>query len=262
MADVPLVLAFLFGILSFISPCIIPMIAVYFTAITGFSLEQLVGLKKTKHLTRHVFFSTLVFVAAFSLVFILLGTAAGFLGEILSSSIVSYTRIMEILAGIVFLIFSLQLLGVFNRFQIPILHSVRTWAEEKMQLKRFRKENGFMGLFGVFLIGFFFAIVCSHCFGYTFYPLLVTAAASSSFQVGALTLLAFSIGLAIPFLLMGLFFSTSISYLHFAKTHARLLSKLIGVMLLIFAILFIAGWYADFQGVFMQYLPDVLTSFR
>lgn len=257
MADVSIFLAFLFGIISFLSPCIIPMIIVYLTAITGFSVEELAKLKERKNLSRHVFFSTLVFVFAFTIVFVLLGGTAGFIGQAFSKYIAQYGRLMEFVGGAIFLLFGLKVLGFFKKIRIPILAGLFENSRKEFEGKYL--SNGETAGFGkIFMIGFLFAVFCSHCFGYTFYPLLATTAASASIAVGMQNLLAFSMGLAIPFILAGIFFEKALDYLGFFKKHQGKISLAVGLILIIYGLILLTGNFLAMQGLFMQYFPDVL----
>ncbi len=256
MADVPFWVSFLLGVLAFLSPCIIPMIIVYLTAITGLSVEELAGLHKRTGLRRHVLFSSIAFVLAFSFVFILLGGTAGFIGNFFSQTISNYSKLMELIGGLFFILFGLQFLGVLIKFNF--LQGLKNKIQEKIPLSSLRNENGFLNIIGIFLIGLFFAIVCSHCFGYVFYPLLVTTAASSSVTVGLLNLFFFSFGLGIPFILVGLFFSESLIVLEFLKQHYKLVSVLVGLFLVFYGLILVSGNFLTVQGFFLNNFPDIL----
>lgn len=165
---------------------------------------------------------------------------------------------MEFVGGIIFLLFGLKMIGLFKKIKLNPVNSFFAMAQEKMNLKSFRKSDGLLGFAGIFLIGFFFAIFCSHCFGYTFYPLLVSSAGSASIAVGMQNLLAFSIGLAIPFILTGIFFSKALDYLEFFKKHQSKISFVVGLILIFYGLILLTGNFLAMQGFFMQYFPDAL----
>lgn len=253
MVGIELLFAFLIGVLSFLSPCIIPMIIVYLSTITGFSMEELTGKINAKNLRRRVFFSTIVFVASFTLVFTLVGGTAGFLGSLLTQ----YMQLMEFIGGLFLIFFGLHLIGLFRKIslKIPFLDNAKCAMEEKFNLNRFKREDGFLGYTGVFIVGFFFALVCSHCIGPTLYPIIIYAASTGSAQIGMLTLLAFSIGLGIPFIISGLFLGRVLGYLEIVKKHYRLIEVIMGLILILFGLLMVTGNFMLLSDLFSRFIP-------
>ena len=247
MEPLTLAIAFLMGIVSFLSPCIIPMIIVYLTTITGFSLDELMETRGSKALRRNLLLRTLAFVASFTLVFSVVGGAAGFAGSLLAQ----YFSALSLITGALFILFGLHLIGL---LRLPLGHS-KGLGGLSGKLKRFRGSDGGLSYLGVFIVGFFFALVCSHCIGPTLYSIVALAASTASASDGMALLFAFSIGLGIPFMLTALFFWQAVGYLHLAKRHVRLLSLAIGILLLLFGLVLVTGNYLALTSLFYQIVP-------
>ncbi|MDO8339716.1 MAG: cytochrome c biogenesis protein CcdA [Candidatus Burarchaeum sp.] len=266
MDFVTLAIAYALGILSFLSPCIIPMIIVYITTVTGLSLEELAGAggagmkgsgakagqaelkkKEGRELRRRLLLRTVAFVASFTLVFTLVGGAAGYAGTMLAQ----YFNGLSVLTGAIFIVFSLHLLGLLH---LPLSHS-RGLGSIGRLLACFRHEKGGLNYLGVFIVGLFFALVCSHCIGPTLYSILALAASTASAGEGMALLFAFSLGLGLPFILTALFFGRALEYLQLAKRHVRLISLAMGIILLLFGIVLITGNYVALVSLFYSIIP-------
>lgn len=231
-----LFVAFLTGLVSFLSPCIVPMIIVYLTTITGLSLRQL-----HSHSVRKILFlRTLAFIASFTIVFTIVGAIAGTLGNLLSS----YFSLMTTLTGLLFLFLGLKSLGLLNLPHLPL----------KIP-KSLRTSDGSLSYVGVFLVGLFFALVCSHCISLTLFPTIALAASTTSATAGALTMLAFSLGLGLPFLAVSLFLSSAIRKLRRLEPALPLLQKVAGLIFLLFALLFLTGQYLNFVSLLYRLIP-------
>jgi len=247
MEPITLAIAFLIGTASFLSPCIMPMIIVYITTVTGFSLDGLAGTGKRKALRRHLLLRTLAFIASFTLVFTLVGGAAGYAGSLLAQ----YFNALSLFAGAIFILSSLHLLGI---LQLQLSHSRGLHSISK-KLSRFKHSAGGLSYLGGFIVGLFFALVCSHCIGPTLYSIISLAASTASAGEGMALLFAFSTGLGIPFLLTALFFGRALEYLQLAKRHVRLISTVMGLVLLLFGLVLITGNYLALTSLFYRLIP-------
>ena len=173
-------LAFGAGFISFLSPCVLPLIPGYISYISGESLGDIVEKQKK------VILKTVLFSLGFSLVFISFGATASFIGNILLEN----SNTLRIIAGIIIIIFSLQLIGILN---LNFLN----------QEKRFQTKNYSNNLFFPVLVGAAFGFGWTPCIGPVLGSILTLAAVESSIGKGILLLSFYSLGLAIPFILSG-----------------------------------------------------------
>ena len=227
-------IAFGAGFISFLSPCVLPLIPGYISFISGQSLNEILVSKKIN------FFPLILFCFGFSTVFIILGASASFLGQTLLQN----SEILRIVAGIVIIIFSLQLLGIIN---ISFLN-----LEKRFDTKR--SEN----ILFPYLIGLAFGFGWTPCIG----PILGSILALASIEetlFRAVTLLSFySLGLAIPFILAGYLTQKFLIFSKNFKNNIQLISKAGGIILLITGILIltnqlqIIGFYIIKIFPFMQ----------
>ena len=202
-------IAFGAGFISFLSPCVLPLIPGYISFISGQSLNEILVSKKIN------FFPLILFCFGFSTVFIILGASASFLGQTLLQN----SEILRIVAGIVIIIFSLQLLGIIN---ISFLN-----LEKRFDTKR--SEN----ILFPYLIGLAFGFGWTPCIG----PILGTILALASIEetlFRAVTLLSFySLGLAIPFILAGYLTQKFLIFSKNFKKNINMISKIGGSILLV-----------------------------
>lgn len=221
MEKINFLVAFGAGLLSFLSPCILPLIPGYLGFISGLSLEEL---KNNSASQQKIWRGALFFVAGFSLVFILLGTSVSYLGTFFNSSLFWLNKI----AGVFLILLGLNLTGVF-KFKLFNF-------EKKFQLK---KINGSLWL--SFLLGCAFAFGWSPCIGPILASILVMAANQQTAWAGALLLTAYSAGLALPFLLAALAINKFLTYFIKFKKALFIVSFLTGFLLIFVGILLLSG---------------------
>lgn len=220
--EVSLIAAFIAGLLSFLSPCILPLVPGYISYISGISLEDLKETKKEKRFYR-VFLSALFFVMGFSLVFTLLGASATFFGQLLQE----YSDWFKRVGGILIILFGLHMMGI---IQIPLLN----------YQKRFNLvgKDSFHLFLTPFLIGFFFAFGWTPCIGPILATILVYASHQETVSKGTTLLMVYSIGLGIPFLLTALAVNKFYQLAGFIKKYFREI-EIIGGIFMIFVGVFI-----------------------
>lgn len=231
-------IAFIAGIISFISPCIIPMITVYFTTITGLSIEELKNIKDKK-IKLNVISSTFAFILAFTIVFTIAGGTAGWIASLFKN----YLYLLNIIGGIFVILFGLNLLGVINiNFK-----SINLPENKIFGIKT--------GTFKAFLIGLFFAFACSHCIGPILYSILIYAGSTGSAASGMLIMFIFSIGLAVPYILVGLFMDKILFGLTKISKYMRTISNILGTIMIIFGILLLTDRYSYIVGILNKIIP-------
>ena len=206
------------GFISFLSPCVLPLIPGYISYISGQNLEQIVE-KKQKILAK-----TIIFSLGFSLVFISFGATASYFGSFL----INYSDTLRIIAGIIIIIFSLQIMGVLK---------LNIFNKEK----RFYTKNYSNNLFFPFLVGTAFAFGWTPCIGPVLGSILTLAAVETSIAQGVILLSFYSLGLAIPFILSGYGITKFLSVSKNLKSKMRMISLIGGSVLLITGILILTN---------------------
>lgn len=236
-------MAFLAGLVSFLSPCIIPMITVYFSIITGMCVEQLEKTIKSKAIRFRIVINTLLFIVAFTIVFSAAGAASGKASSFIKENIV----VLNILGGIAVIILALKLLGLFRAitFRIKFLDDI---------FDRFR-ANASTGYLTTFLVGIFFAVACSHCVGPLLYSMLIFAGNTGSIYSGMAVMFMFSMGLAVPYLLLGIAFGKLMSFLKRIQKYHKVISLAAGVVLLIFGILLFLNRFTLIVEILYKIIP-------
>ena len=211
-------LAFGAGFISFLSPCVLPLIPGYISYISGESLGDIVEKQKK------VILKTVLFSLGFSLVFISFGATASLIGNILLEN----SNTLRIIAGIIIIIFSLQLIGILN---LNFLN----------QEKRFQTKNYSNNLFFPILVGAAFGFGWTPCIGPVLGSILTLAAVESSIGKGILLLSFYSLGLAIPFILSGYGISKFLAFSKNFRKNIKIVSVTGGVILLITGILILTN---------------------
>ena len=208
------------GLLSFLSPCVLPLIPAYFSFITGLTLDELTQGKK--EVRKKVILSTLFYVAGFSFIFILFGASASFLGGFASK----YSWVVRYLGGSIIIVFGLHLLGIIN---------IKGFNFEK---KIHVKEKP-IHLMGVFVIGMAFGAGWSPCIGPLLGSILVVAGNQDTVLQGVSLLAVYSAGLAIPFLIISFFINSIIGIMKRATRFIGALNKAAGILLIIIGLLLV-----------------------
>ena len=214
---IELLIAFGAGLISFLSPCVLPLIPGYISYISGSSINELID-KKNINL-----FPMVLFTIGFSIVFIIFGAASTFLGQVLLKN--SYE--LRIIAGLVIIILSLHIIGIFN---IKFLN-----FEKRIQ------TNTNTNFYSPILIGMAFAFGWTPCIGPILGSILVLAATEDSINKGIMLLSFYSLGLAIPFILSGYLIQKFLIFSKNFRKNINLVSKIGGIILLITGVLIITN---------------------
>ena len=205
------------GLISFLSPCVLPLIPGYISYITGTSLNELKE-KKNTNMT-----PIILFTMGFSIIFIIFGAASTFLGQVLLQN--SYE--LRIVAGLVIIVFSLQIIGIVN---LKFLN-----FEKRIQ------TNSNKNFYSPILIGMAFAFGWTPCIGPILGSILALAATEESINKGIFLLIFYSLGLAIPFILSGYLMQKFLIFSKNFKKNINLISKIGGIILLITGILILTN---------------------
>ena len=210
-------IAFGAGLISFLSPCVLPLIPGYISYISGQSLQEILNKKKIN------FFPLILFCLGFSTVFVLLGASASFLGQTLLQN----SEVLRILAGIVIIIFSLQLIGIIN---IPYLN-----FEKRFDAKESRN------ILFPYVIGVAFGFGWTPCIGPILGSILALASIEETLSRAIILLILYSLGLAIPFVLSGYLIQRFLLFSKNFRKNINLISKIGGIILLVTGILILTN---------------------
>jgi cytochrome c-type biogenesis protein len=223
MTGLPLpIAAFLAGLVSFLSPCVLPLVPGYVSLISGVGVEQL----KTQEsqLLRKVMLNSIAFILGFSVVFIALGAVATEVSQMLAR----YRSTLAQVAGVVIILFGLHLTGIFKinaLYTDARLHSVR----------------GGSTAWGAFVIGFAFAFGWTPCVGPVLTVILTFAAAQDSITKGVALLAIYSMGLAVPFLLTALGVERFLKFYSRFRAHMHAIEVASGALLVALGVLLVIG---------------------
>ena len=239
MDNISFAVAFLAGLLSFVSPCVLPLVPSYLGFITGMSYDQLSNNRSRKA----VLVPAVMFTVGFSLVFLAMGASATLLGQLL----IRYQSWIARIGGVLIILFGLHLLG--------ILRISAFLRERRIQL-----ENKPVGMIGSTIAGIVFGAGWTPCIGPVLGALLTYASSRANLVGGMALLLAYSLGLALPFLAAA--FATS-AFLTTSKGIRRFIpifEKASGVMLIIAGVLLVSGSFSTLSGYFARYTPKFLLD--
>ena len=209
--------AFGAGLISFLSPCVLPLIPGYISYISGQSLQNILDTKKIN------LFSLILFCLGFSSVFVILGASASFLGQTLLQN----SETLRIIAGIIIIIFSLQLIGLIN---IPYLN-----FEKRFDAKESRN------IMFPYVIGLAFGFGWTPCIGPILGSILALASIEETLTQAISLLIFYSLGLAIPFVLSGYLIQRFLLFSKNFKKNINLISKTGGIILLITGVLILTN---------------------
>ena len=226
-----LFIAFGAGLISFLSPCVLPLIPGYISYISGSSLSELVG-KKNINLTPMILFTV-----GFSIVFIIFGAASTLLGQVLLQN--SFE--LRIIAGLTIVILSLHIIGVIN---LKFLN-----YEKRIQ------TNINSSFYSPILIGMAFAFGWTPCIGPILGSILVLAATEENINRGILLLISYSLGLALPFILSGYLIQKFLIFSKNFKKNIKLVSKIGGIILLITGILILTNQLQVLGYYLLNFFP-------
>ena len=226
-------LSFFAGFVSFLSPCVLPLIPGYISFINGTTLENLEDKKKN-----FIFKETLLFTLGFSVVFISLGATATFFGSL----IFKYSTFFTYLVGIVIIFFSLNMIGI---LQLRLLN----------QELKYHFHNQITKPYMSFLVGIGFGFGWSPCIGPILGSVLALASLETTITKGIILLSIYSIGLAIPFILSGLFITKFLIFSKKTRMHIIKIQKVSGYILLITGVLIVTGKLQTLGYYLLDWFP-------
>jgi cytochrome c-type biogenesis protein len=219
-ADIGFIAAVTAGLLSFFSPCILPLIPTYLSYLVGDYAKA-----KENNTNLSLIITSLSFITGFTLIFILMGLSATFLGKFL----IRNQRILSSLGGIIIIVFGLHLTGI-----IEISYFYR---EKKLELPSFLKGN-----YKAFAMGIILALGWTPCIGPILSSILIAASTKTNIFSGGLMLFFYALGLAVPFFLTALFMDYLLPKFKVFNKHLPVVNKVTGLLLITFGILMLTGY--------------------
>jgi cytochrome c-type biogenesis protein len=222
-----MLVALLAGVLSFLSPCVLPIVPPYLAYMGGISMGEMTGQGARR---RRVILPALCFVLGLSTIFLLLGFTASAIGSFVLSNQLLLARI----SGAIIIVFGLHFLGV---FRIGIL-------DREMRLDAGERGGSAVG---AYVLGLAFAFGWTPCIGPQLGAILSLAAQEGSTTRGTLLLGIYALGLGLPFLIAAIFIERSMSLMAKLKRHMKLIERLMGALLLIVGLALVTGFFTDFS---------------
>ena len=226
-------LSFLAGIISFLSPCVLPLIPGYISFINGTTLEGLEDKKKN-----FIFRETLLFSVGFSIVFISLGATATMFGSLM----LEYSRIFTFIVGVIIIFFSLNMIGL---LQFRLLN----------QELKYHFHNQITKPYMSLLVGIGFGFGWSPCIGPILGSVLALASLETTLMKGIILLGIYSIGLAVPFILSGLFITKFLVFSKKTRIHIVKIQKISGYILLVTGVLIVTGKLQTLGFYLLDWFP-------
>ena len=236
MTEISYLYVVLAGLLSFLSPCVLPIVPGYLCFMAGTSLDKL-QLDQGDEIKKGFYFS-LSFVFGFSTVFVILGASA----TLLSSLVYEYLDILRIAGGIIIIIFGIHFMQI---IQIPFLN-----REMRYQIESYRP-----GIVGSYVIGLSFAFGWTPCIGPILGSVLSIAASSETVTYGIVLLMLYSAGLGIPFLIAAYAINGFMKFLSRIRNYIRLIEIFTGLLLILFGILILTNRIQELAFFFIKYFP-------
>lgn len=240
MKDVSFPLAFLAGIFSFLSPCVLPLVPSYVSFITGISFEDLkegTDRKKIRFLT---ITNSLAFICGFSLIFIALGASSSVVGQFFFN----YQDWIRIIGGVLVIFFGLFVSGIIK-------------MDFLTRERKFHVSGKPAGYVGSFLVGMTFAAAWTPCIGPILGTILLYASSHGSAAYGFKLLSVYSLGLALPFFLSSLMFNTFLSYSAKIRKYMRVVMLSSGALLIVFGVLLLTNNVRQLTSL----IPDIGINF-
>ena len=236
MENVSILTAFVFGIISFVSPCVLPIVPGYLSFISGYSFDEMMKSSR-QALFKRVTLNSILFVLGFSLIFVALGASATVVGKFLLTKL----DVLSKIAGVIIIIFGLHMTGI---FRIKFLNYEKKFHTDKK-----------IGPLGSFIAGLAFAFGWTPCIGPVLAGILAIAAEQDTVGKGIMLLSVYSLGLGIPFLATSLSINAFLSFFKRFSKYIRWVEISGGVLLILVGILIMTNNLTVLSGYFAKWFP-------
>jgi len=239
--DVPIYAALFAGLISFLSPCVLPLVPPYLAYLAGTSLERLADAEPEPRVKRETIFAALLFVAGFSTIFVALGAGASAIGSVLRF----YSHELAIVAGIAIIVMGLHFLGI-----TPIAFLYR---QAKVEMPKP------VGLWGAYVMGLAFALGWTPCIGPILATILAVAASEATVAKGAGLLAIYSLGLGVPFLIAAFAVEPFAAFLGRFRSYLPYTEKVMGALLVLTGLAFLLGFFTQLNTWLIEMFPALQT---
>jgi cytochrome c-type biogenesis protein len=236
-ADITIAAAFLAGVASFLSPCVLPLVPPYLVYLAGTTLERLAGAEPVRIVRRDVVAAAGLFVLGFSTVFVALGASASVIGALVRA----YSDKLATVAGVAIIIMGLHFLGL-------------TRIDLLMREKRITMPRP-VGLWGAYAMGLAFAFGWTPCIGPILAAILAVAASQSTVAEGAGLLAVYSLGLGVPFMLAAVAIEPFAGFIALFRVHLGKMEKVMGALLVLTGIAFLTGFVTQASFWLLEAFP-------
>jgi len=238
--EVSYVGAFVAGLISFLSPCVLPLVPPYLCFLGGVTFDELShqGDTPVKGIRRRVIIASIAFVLGFSTVFISLGATASWAGELVGE----YLETLSKIAGVVIVVLGLHFLGVFR-------------VSALFREFRFHVAERPAGVLGAYVIGLAFAFGWTPCVGPVLAAILFMAGSDASVTHGAFLLAAYAFGIGVPFIIAALAIGPFLGFMKRFRRHMGLMEKVMGALLVMTGILFVTGSFSAIGYWMLEMFP-------
>jgi cytochrome c-type biogenesis protein len=226
------------GFISFISPCVLPLVPAYISFISGVSMDELRNAERQQQMTLRLMVSSLMFIGGFTLVFVLLGATATFVGGFLLQNLGVISKV----AGVVLIIFGLHVAGL---IKIPFLNYEA----------RFQTGNKPTSAIGAILVGSAFAFGWTPCIGPILGGILAIAGSQGTVGQGMLLLFVYSLGLGIPFFLTAIATQRLLRAMNRVKKHFKTIELVSGGFLIVIGVMMVFNLFTTLNGVLVRWFP-------
>jgi cytochrome c-type biogenesis protein len=238
-ANTTIVAALLAGLVSFLSPCVLPLVPPYLVYLAGASLERLADAEPERRVKRETIAAALLFVAGFSTVFVALGAGASAIGSLMRF----YSNALATVAGIVIIVMGLHFLGI---TPISLLH-----RQGRLEMQKP------VGLWGAYVMGLAFAAGWTPCIGPILATILAVAASEATVAKGAGLLAVYSLGLGLPFIVAAFAVEPFAAFLARFRAHLGLMERVMGGLLVLTGIAFLAGFFTQLNNWMLEAFPGL-----
>lgn len=236
-ADVSIAAALFAGLLSFLSPCVLPLVPPYLVYLAGASLERFADAEPGPQVRRDTVAAALLFIAGFSTVFVALGASASVVGALIRA----YSAELAIVAGVIIIVMGLHFLGLTH---LPVMMREKRWRMPKP-----------VGLWGAYVMGLAFAFGWTPCIGPILAAILAVAASKETVAKGAGLLAVYSAGLGIPFLIAAFAIEPFTAFLARFKRHLALVERAMGALMVLTGIAFLTGFVGEASNWLLDLFP-------
>src|SRR5438552_11078458 len=240
-ADVTILAALLAGLVSFLSPCVLPLVPPYLVFLAGTSLERLAEAEPAPQVRRDTVIAAVLFVLGFSTIFVALGASASVVGALMRY----YSNELAVVAGIAIIVMGLHFLGV---TPIALLHRQARIHVAKP-----------VGLWGAYVMGLAFALGWTPCIGPILAAILAVAASKATVAKGAVLLAIYSLGLGVPFIIAALAVEPFAAFLARFRSHLLHVERVMGGLLVLTGVAFLMGFFTQLNNWLIEAFPSLQT---